>query len=98
ISIKVPESIFGNFQVVGTDQNFYKNGSNIDKCRWNAFDAAMDLHWLTGANFSEDIGATIDLNGTKFNIEHWVGTTDHKLHSIAASKAFQRHLSILLPF
>ncbi|EHJ8867917.1 hypothetical protein KB757_000286 [Escherichia coli] len=78
---QLPENIHKRRKYI--KQNFYKNGSNIDKCRWNAFDAAMDLHWLTGANFSEDIGATIDLNGTKFNIEHWVGTTVHKLHFIA---------------
>ncbi|EOI1438665.1 hypothetical protein ACMW09_002592 [Cronobacter malonaticus] len=43
----------------------------------------MDLHWLTGANFSEDIGSFISLNGVKFETEHWIGTNDKKLHYIS---------------
>lgn len=64
-------------------ENFYKNGSNLEKCRWHAFDAAMDLHWLTGANFSEDMGSSITLNGINFKTEHWVGTNDKKLYYIS---------------
>lgn len=64
-------------------ENFYKNGSNLEKCRWHAFDAAMDLHWLTGANFSEDLGSFINLNGQRFKTEHWVGTNGKKLYYIS---------------
>ena len=63
--------------------NFYKNGSDLDRCCWVAFDSAMDIHWLTGANLSEDIGMTININGMRYSVEHWVGTNDHKLHYIA---------------
>ncbi|WP_370607113.1 hypothetical protein [Pantoea ananatis] len=64
-------------------QNFYRNGSSLDKCRWHAFDAAMDLHWLIGANFSEDLEAKIRINNKNYKIDHWVGTNDHKLYHIA---------------
>ncbi|WP_337065488.1 hypothetical protein [Klebsiella oxytoca] len=78
---QLPESIHTRRKYI--KENFYKNGSNLDKCRWYAFDAAMDLHWLTGANFSEDIGSFITINGVKFETEHWVGTNDKKLYYIS---------------
>ncbi|EOY5417924.1 hypothetical protein ACP6OW_002428 [Cronobacter turicensis] len=78
---QLPENIHTRRKYI--KENFYKNGSNLDKCRWYAFDAAMDLHWLTGANFSEDIGSFISLNGVKFETEHWIGTNDKKLHYIS---------------
>ncbi|EAV5274164.1 hypothetical protein E6V11_17875, partial [Salmonella enterica] len=78
---QLPESIHTRRKYI--KENFYKNGSNLDKCRWYAFDAAMDLHWLTGANFSEDIGSFIIINGVKFETEHWVGTNDKKLYYIS---------------
>ncbi|EBG7565448.1 hypothetical protein Q3Y86_001663 [Salmonella enterica] len=78
---QLPESIHTRRKYI--KENFYKNGSNLDKWRWYAFDAAMDLHWLTGANFSEDIGSFITLNGVKFETEHWVGTNDKKLYYIS---------------
>lgn len=62
--------------------NFHKNGNSLKKCCTNAFDAAMDLHWLTGANLSEDMGSTINIKGQRLITEHWVGTTDHKLYNI----------------
>ncbi|MCA6926048.1 hypothetical protein [Pectobacterium versatile] len=64
-------------------ENFYRNGSSLERCRWHAFDSAMDLHWLTGANFSEDISSHITIRGEKIIVEHWVGTTDHKLYYIS---------------
>ncbi len=78
---RLPENIHKRRKYI--KNNFYKNGSNLDKCRSYAFDAAMDLHWMTGANFSEDIGLTINIKGKRFSTEHWVGTTDHKLHYIS---------------
>lgn len=78
---QLPESIHTRRKYI--KENFYRNGSSLDKCRWYAFDAAMDLHWLTGANFSEDIGSFITLNGVKFETEHWVGTNDKKLYYIS---------------
>lgn len=62
--------------------NFAKVGADIDKCRWLAFDAAMDIHWLSGSNYAEDLGVTLDIDGCKFAIDNWVGTNDHKLFNI----------------
>jgi hypothetical protein len=62
--------------------NFTKTGKNIDKCRWLAFDAAMDIHWLSGSNLAEDLGVTLDVFGRKLKIDNWVGTNDHKLFNI----------------
>ncbi|MCT4715594.1 hypothetical protein MUA01_11515 [Enterobacteriaceae bacterium H18W14] len=78
---RLPEQIHKRRQSI--KKNFYRNGNSLEKCRWHAFDSAMDLHWLTGANFSEDIGAHITIRGEEFSVEHWVGTTDHKLYYIA---------------
>ena len=64
-------------------QNFYRNGSNLDKCRWHAFDSAMDLHWLIGANVAEDLETKMKINNIDYKIDHWVGTNDHKLYHIA---------------
>ncbi|MEZ9120740.1 hypothetical protein AB4098_00720 [Vibrio cyclitrophicus] len=63
-------------------QNFYKLSSNLDKCRWFAFDAAMDIYWLSGANLAENLGVTLKADGHELTIENWVGTNDHKLFSI----------------
>jgi len=64
-------------------ENFAKVKNSISKCREFAFDAAMDLHWLSGANFSEDFGHDIDINGTRLKLDNWVGTNDHKLYRIS---------------
>ncbi|WP_258576468.1 hypothetical protein [Candidatus Pantoea persica] len=78
---QLPDSIHTRRKYI--KENLYKNGSNLDKCRWHAFDAAMNLYWLTGANFSEDIGSSITLNGVKFETKHWVRTSDKKSHYIS---------------
>lgn len=64
-------------------QNFHKPLSSLDKCRWFAFDAAMDIYWLSGANLAENLGVTININGKEHKIENWVGTNDHKLFAIS---------------
>jgi hypothetical protein len=64
-------------------ENFAKVKNNISKCREFAFDSAMDLHWLSGANLSEDLGHNIDINGTRLKLDNWLGTNDHKLYRIS---------------
>lgn len=63
-------------------KNFAKVGSELDKCKWLAFDAAMDIHWLCGSNYAEDLGVTLSIDGREFMIDNWVGTNDHKLFNI----------------
>lgn len=77
---QLPETIQNRLRDI--KKNFTKTGSNIDKCRWLAFDAAMDIHWLSGANLAEDLGVTLDVFGKKLKIDNWVGTNDHKLFNI----------------
>ncbi|WP_323942917.1 hypothetical protein [Aeromonas hydrophila] len=64
-------------------ENFAKVKGDISKCREFAFDSAMDLHWLSGANLSEDLGHDIDINGTRLKLDNWIGTNDHKLYRIS---------------
>lgn len=64
-------------------ENFAKVKSSVQKCREFAFDAAMDLHWLSGSNLSEDLGHDIDINGTRLKLDNWVGTNDHKLYRVS---------------
>ncbi|WP_096911545.1 MULTISPECIES: hypothetical protein [Acinetobacter] len=64
-------------------ENFAKVKNTISKCQEFAFDAAMDLHWLSGANFSEDFGHDIEINGTRLKLDNWIGTNDHKLYRIS---------------
>lgn len=66
-------------------ENFAKVKNSISKCQEFSFDAAMDLHWLSGANFSEDFGHDIDINGTRLKLDNWIGTNDHKLYRISRS-------------
>ena len=62
--------------------NFTKQQSTVSKCKQAAFNGAMDLHWLSGANLSEDLGATIKTDGGEFVLDNWVGTNDLKLYRI----------------
>lgn len=78
---KLPEKIKQRRQYI--KKNFLRNGSSLEKCRNHAFDAAMDLHWLTGANLSEDINLDIIIGDKKFPVENWLGTNDLKLYHIA---------------
>ncbi len=64
-------------------ENFAKIKNSIPKCREFAFDAAMDLHWLSGANLSEDLGHDIVINGARLKLDNWCGTNDHKLYRIS---------------
>jgi hypothetical protein len=64
-------------------ENFCTVKSNINKCRESAFDSAMDIHWLSGANFSEDLKHYLEVEGRKLFLDNWVGTNDHKLYRIS---------------
>jgi len=64
-------------------ENFTKLKSTLDKCKEFAFDAAMDLHWLSSANFAEDLNLEIEIYGKKYKLDNWVGTNDHKLYRIS---------------
>src|SRR5690606_9004066 len=43
----------------------------------------MDLQWLSGANLSEDLGATMKVGNIKLAVDNWVGTNDIKLYRIS---------------
>lgn len=64
-------------------ENFAKTRPTLSKCKEFSFDAAMDVQWLSGANLSEDLGATIEIEGMKFELDNWVGTNDYKLYRIS---------------
>ena len=63
-------------------ENFTKLQPTVSKCKRAAFNGAMDLHWLSGANLSEDFGATIRTDVGVFSLDNWVGTNDLKLFRI----------------
>ncbi|MCF6783803.1 hypothetical protein [Stutzerimonas stutzeri] len=63
--------------------NFTKLMSSVSKCKRAAFNGAMDLHWLSGSNLSEDLGATIKTNVGELVLDNWVGTNDEKLYRIS---------------
>jgi len=63
--------------------NFSKFKTDLNKCKHFAFDAAMDLHWLSGANLSEDFGHVLEIDGVQLKLDNWVGTNDHKLYRIS---------------
>lgn len=63
-------------------ENFAKPKSTYEKCKSSAFDSAMDLFWLSGANVS-DLRGGIEIEGRKLKIDNWVGTNDHKLYRIS---------------
>ncbi len=63
-------------------ENFTKLKSSVTKCKRSAFNGAMDLHWLSGSNLSEDLGATIRTSQGEFVLDNWVGTNDVKLYRI----------------
>jgi hypothetical protein len=63
-------------------ENFTKQQSTVSKCKRAAFNGAMDLHWLSGSNLSEDLGATIKTDVGEFALDNWVGTNDLKLYRI----------------
>lgn len=77
---KLPENIQTRRRNI--KNNFTKTGTNIDKCRWIAFDAAMDIYWLRSSNLAEDIDVTLNAFGKELKIDNWVGTNDHKLFNI----------------
>ena len=62
--------------------NFTKLKPSVSKCRRFAFNGAMDLHWLSSSNLSEDLEATIRTDQGEFALDNWVGTNDVKLYRI----------------
>lgn len=64
-------------------ENFTKLQSSVDKCKHFSFNGAMDLHWLSGANLSEDLGTTLKVDDYDLEVDHWVGTNDIKLYRIS---------------
>lgn len=63
-------------------ENFTRQQSTVRKCKRAAFNGAMDLHWLSGANLSEDLGCSIKTDSGEFALDNWVGTNDLKLYRI----------------
>lgn len=64
--------------------NFGKAGTKtVERCRYIAFDRAMDSMWLKMANTAEDNDVGIDINGLDVKVEMWLGTSDQKLFEIS---------------
>ncbi|WP_236692117.1 hypothetical protein [Pseudomonas fildesensis] len=63
-------------------ENFTKQQSTVSKCKRAAFNGAMDLYWLSGANLLEDLGVPIKTDVGEFALDNWVGTNDLKLYRI----------------
>lgn len=63
--------------------NFFSRGSTLEKCRSNAFDAAMDIYWLNVSNSTEDMQEGILIGKKKFLLDNWVATNDQKLYRIS---------------
>lgn len=78
---QLPESVQSRLRDI--KENFSKQQSTIQKCRQFAFNGAMDLHWLSGANFAEDLELTIKIGLEDLVVDNWVGTNDHKLYRIS---------------
>lgn len=64
-------------------ENFTKLQGSVSKCKQFSFNGAMDLHWLSGANLSEDLGTNLKVGNDEFVVDHWVGTNDIKLYRIS---------------
>lgn len=63
--------------------NFCRKIENPHNIYFKCFDSAMDIHWLSASNLSENFNHTIDIYGKKYLIDNWVGTTDEKLFQIS---------------
>lgn len=82
-------------------ENFTKPQGSFSKCKNFAFNGAMDLYWLSGANLSEDLGLTLDVGACEFTVDSWVGTNDIKLyriskdiHSVASDDSTMKALAV----
>lgn len=64
-------------------ENFTKLQGIIAKCKRFAFNGAMDLYWLSGANLAEDLGTHLKVGATQLVVDNWVGTNDIKLYRIS---------------
>lgn len=78
---QLPKSVQSRLRDI--KENFSKLQSSMQKCRQFAFNGAMDLHWLSGANLAEDLGLTIKIGSANLVVDNWVGTNDHKLYRIS---------------
>lgn len=63
-------------------ENFTRLQGTVARCKHAAFNGAMDLHWLSGANMSEDMGITLAVGTTRLMVDQWLGTNDIKLYRI----------------
>lgn len=77
----LPESI--RLRRADIKENFTKLQGTVAKCKRFAFNGAMDLHWLSGANFAEDLGVNLKVGTTQLVVDNWVGTNDIKLYRIS---------------
>lgn len=64
-------------------ENFTARQSNLEKCKQFSFNGAMDIFWLSSANFAEDLNQTFKIGTTEHRLDNWVGTNDHKLYRIS---------------
>ena len=64
-------------------ENFTKPQGTVSKCKHFAFNGAMDLHWLSGANLAEDLGTDLKAGAVQLTVDNWVGTNDIKLYRIS---------------
>lgn len=62
--------------------NFTKPQSSFRKCTQAAFNSAMDLQWLSGANLAEDLKLDIEIEGKIYLSDNWIATNDIKLYRI----------------
>jgi hypothetical protein len=78
---QLPESVQSRLRDI--KGNFTKLQSSLKKCKERAFNGAMDIHWLSGSNLSQDLNLTLKVDKTELLVDNWVGTTDHKLYRIS---------------
>lgn len=78
---QLPDSAQGRLRDI--KENFTKLQSSLQKCKERAFNGAMDIHWLSGANLSQDLNLTLKIGETELLVDNWVGTNDHKLYRIS---------------
>lgn len=78
---ELPENVQSRLRDI--KENFIKLQSSPKKCREFAFNGAMDIHWLSGANLSEDLDLVLNIGSTRLVVDNWVGTNDIKLYRIS---------------
>lgn len=78
---QLPESAQSRLRDI--KENFTKLQSSLKKYKERAFNGAMDIHWLSGANLSQDLNLTLKVGKAELLVDNWVGTNDHKLYRIS---------------